>query len=35
MAEWNAGEYNRHSSLLAALAEAQLGRLAPCVAMEQ
>jgi trans-aconitate methyltransferase len=28
MAEWNAGEYNRHSSLQAALAEEQLGRLA-------
>src|SRR5918992_2879352 len=27
MAEWNAGEYNRHSSLQAALAEEQLGRL--------
>jgi trans-aconitate methyltransferase len=28
MAEWNAGEYSRHSSLQAALAEEQLGRLA-------
>jgi trans-aconitate methyltransferase len=27
MTEWNAGEYNRHSSLQAALAEEQLGRL--------
>jgi trans-aconitate 2-methyltransferase len=27
MAEWNAGEYNRHSSLQAALAEEQLSRL--------
>jgi trans-aconitate methyltransferase len=27
MAEWNAGEYNRHSTLQAALAEEQLGRL--------
>jgi trans-aconitate methyltransferase len=27
MAEWNAGEYYRHSSLQAALAEEQLGRL--------
>ena len=27
MAEWNAGEYNQHSSLQAALVEAQLGRL--------
>jgi trans-aconitate methyltransferase len=27
MAEWNAGEYNRHSSLQAWLAEEQLGRL--------
>jgi trans-aconitate methyltransferase len=27
MAEWNAGEYSRHSSLQAALAEEQLGRL--------
>src|SRR5262249_14293459 len=27
MAEWNAGEYNRHSSLQAALAEERLGRL--------
>jgi trans-aconitate methyltransferase len=27
MAEWNAGEYHRHSSLQAALAEEQLGRL--------
>jgi trans-aconitate 2-methyltransferase len=27
MAEWNAGEYNRHSSLQATLAEEQLGRL--------
>src|SRR5215471_7996671 len=27
MGEWNAGEYNRHSSLQAALAEEQLGRL--------
>jgi hypothetical protein len=27
MAEWNAGEYNHHSSLQAALAEEQLGRL--------
>jgi trans-aconitate methyltransferase len=28
MAEWNAGEYNRHSTLQAALAEEQLSRLA-------